>query len=307
MHFNSHLIELEKLKELGFTINPLNKTCNGLEEVWSEFKKLDSSRNSLNYPIDGLVVKIDDNNLSQKLGVIGKTPRAWCAIKFEAVEVTSKLLSLTYQVGRTGKITPVANLEPTLLMGTTIKRATLHNIKEVTDYNLHVGDTLIIRKAGDIIPEIVSVIKNLRTNSNPKCVIPTVCPSCNSNLVSSKTQIDLFCPNKQNCPEQLKLGLSYFAKRSIANIDGLSEKTINKLTNLYGSLNIGDLYSLDYSRLCDLEGFGDKSIDNLKSSIDKSRQIEDYKFLAGIGIDGIGLESAKLICALMQKKFTPNL
>jgi DNA ligase (NAD+) len=157
--FKKHIQELEYLQKLGFPTNPLNRQVNGILQAWEYAKELEQKRDKLPYQIDGVVVKIDDNQVQEKLGVVGKTPRGWCAIKFAAEEVATKLTGITWQVGRTGKLTPVAELEPVLLQGTTVKRASLHNYKEVNESGIAIGDMLIIRKAGDIIPEVVKIIK----------------------------------------------------------------------------------------------------------------------------------------------------
>jgi DNA ligase (NAD+) len=155
----THQHELDFLTQLGFQVNPLNQSVTDLESAWQIAQKIIETREQLNYPIDGLVVKIDNNKLYELLGVVGKTPRTWCAIKFPADEVTTKVLGITWQVGRSGRITPVAELEPVELNGTTVKRASLHNYKEVLELGLEIGDLVVIRKAGDIIPEVLSVVK----------------------------------------------------------------------------------------------------------------------------------------------------
>jgi DNA ligase (NAD+) len=157
--FTTHQDELDFLTKNGFTVNPLNKPVNKLVQAWAYADQISIERANLNYPIDGLVVKMNYNYLHVVLGVVGKTPRGWCAIKFAPEEVVTKVLGITWQVGRTGKLTPVAELEPIELMGTVVKRATLHNYKEVQEKNLEMGDMVVIRKAGDIIPEVVKVIK----------------------------------------------------------------------------------------------------------------------------------------------------
>ncbi len=159
MTFSTHQDELDFLARLGFPVNPLNDYVNDIHSAWSISQKIIETRNGLNYPIDGLVVKINNNEIYEKLGVVGKTPRTWCAIKFPADEVTTKVLGITWQVGRSGRVTPVAELEPVQLNGTTVKRASLHNYKEVVELGLEIGDLVVIRKAGDIIPEVLSVVK----------------------------------------------------------------------------------------------------------------------------------------------------
>jgi DNA ligase (NAD+) len=159
MTFATHQDELDFLTSLGFPVNPLNDLVSDITSAWDISQKIIDTRSDLNYPIDGLVVKINDNEIHEKLGVVGKTPRTWCAIKFPADEVTTKVVGVTWQVGRSGRITPVAELEAVLLNGTIVKRATLHNYREVVELGLEVGDLVVIRKAGDIIPEVLSVIK----------------------------------------------------------------------------------------------------------------------------------------------------
>jgi DNA ligase (NAD+) len=295
MVLDLHSQELNELKNLGFNVNPLNSVANSLEQVWAYYQKIEKDRNNLNYPIDGLVVKANSNLLFKKLGVVGKTPRTWSALKFEAEEVVSRVIGLDYQVGRTGKITPVVNIEPVMIQGTTVKRASLHNIQELIGYDLHIKDTLIVRKAGDIIPEVVNILENLRVANEPRIPIVSNCPVCGTGLEKTKTEIDYFCPNKLDCKDQIKLRLAYYCSRSVANIDGLSDKTIEKLISILDIKDIADLYTLDYKTIEGLEGFGDKSIYNLKTQILKASNLLDYKFLTGLGIEGVGAENAKII------------
>ena len=305
-NFKSHVDELDFLTSLGFPINPFNKEAKNVDEILEKFNDLDKKRGNLPYPIDGLVVKLSDNTIASDLGVVGKTPRAWCAMKFAAEEASTRLLDIIWQVGRTGKLTPVACLEDTELAGTMVKRATLHNYKEVLEKGLHRLDTLIIRKAGDIIPEVVSVLTNLRhaTNSSDiagfdttgKSIAPTHCPSCETVLSVSDTGVDLICSNVLSCPDQVSGRLVYFCQRNMANIPGLSDKIIEKLIQHFGIHDIYDLYSLPWEEIEKLEGFGKKSVENLQKSIENSKHIQDYRFLAALGIDGLGPEVAKLIC-----------
>ncbi|GAB4146514.1 MAG: hypothetical protein OHK0017_07080 [Patescibacteria group bacterium] len=294
--FKFHQQELDFLKQQGFPINPFNTTAQNLDEVWEQAKKVENVRQSLPYPIDGLVVKLNDNETMQNLGVVGKTPRAWSAIKFAAEEVTTRLLNISWQVGRTGRVSPVADLEPVELAGTTVKRATLHNYKEVIETELHFHDTLVIRKAGDIIPEVLQVLTNLRVQEAELFVPPTECPACGVKLELSSTGVDLICLNTQNCKPQIVKRLAYFCQRNLGNITGLSEKQLEKFVDEFGIHDIADLYALPWEKIREMEGFGNKSVQNLQESVEKSKHILDYKFLAGLGIDGIGPEVAKLIC-----------
>jgi DNA ligase (NAD+) len=311
-NFQKHNEELDFLTQLGFATNPFNQKADTLEKVVEVFDKLHETREELPYPIDGLVVKLIDNSVSSQLGVVGKTPRAWCAMKFAAEEVSTQLLDVTWQVGRTGKITPVATLEDTELAGTIVKRATLHNYKEVLEKELYHQDTLIIRKAGDIIPEVVQVLVNLRKqisgfdhpsfSPSGKVLPPTKCPSCQSHLDVSSTGVDLFCPNVESCPAQVEGRLVYYCQRNMANIPGLSDKIVAKFIDLYDVHDVYDLYRLPWNEIKTVEGFGEKSVDNLSRAVENSKTIQDYKFLAALGIDGVGPEVAKLICEKINEK-----
>ncbi|MEM1312342.1 MAG: helix-hairpin-helix domain-containing protein [Patescibacteria group bacterium] len=299
MTFDTHQEELDFLDSMGFSTNPFNKIANSIDQAWEISQELSKNKQDLNYPIDGLVIKLNNNHLVEELGVVGKTPRGWCAVKFKAEEVTTKIVGVSWYVGRTGRITPVADLEPVELAGTTVKRASLHNYKDFTEKNLHPGDTLVIRKAGDIIPEVVQVLTNLQ-QSTSTFIAPSNCPCCHSELVFSETNVDLICKNP-DCPDQVVLRLAYFAQRNIANITGLSEKLIRKFVEKFGVKDIPDLYDLPYQQIQELEGFGQKSVENLANSIEKSKLIPDYKFLAGLGLEGVGPEVAKLICAQIDQ------
>lgn len=292
--FTTHQQKLDYLKKLNFPVNPLNSSANSVKEVFLESEKLNQKKESLKYPIDGLVVKLNDNSLVKTLGVVGKTNRGWAAIKFPARETTTKLLDITWQVGRTGRLTPVAELEPVELEGSIVKRATLHNYQEFLNKDLKKNDMLVIRKAGDIIPEVVKVLKNLR-QSQEGFLTPKKCPCCQTETVFSKTKIDLYCPNTENCPDQVLGRLSYFSQRSIADINGLSKQNLKKFIELFKIKDIPDLYKLPYTKIFEMEGFGEKSVKNLQNSIQKSKKIPAEKFLAGLGIEGVGVEVAKLI------------
>lgn len=303
-NFKTHQDEIVFLKSLGFLTNPDNKKLSSLKEVWDFSDSLYKNKENLAYQIDGLVVKLNRNDLVNKADVVGKTPRAWCAIKFPADEVTTKIKNITWQVGRTGKITPVAELEAVSLAGSVVRRAALHNYKEVLERDYHYFDTIVIRKAGDIIPEVVEILKNLREEDSKKLTIINNCPSCDTSLKFSETGIDLICPNREKCHEQIVLRLSYFASKQISNIDGLSKKNIQRLVQEFGIFDIPDLYKLDYNKTSVLEGFGSKSVENLQQSIQISRKIPAHKFLAGLGVDGFGLEVSRLIAdKMLHKKF----
>jgi DNA ligase (NAD+) len=302
----THEAELDKLQELGFPINPLNQKIEGVEGVWGFYEKLESEVSGLNYPIDGLVVKHNDNDLVDSLGIVGKTPRGWCALKFAAEEVTTKLIDIAWQVGRTGKITPVAELEPVEIVGTTVRRATLHNYQEFVDKDLRKGDLLVIRKAGEIIPEVVKVVLHNERDDGEKMSAPKDCPSCSTELVASSTGIDLYCPNEVDCKAKIIGRLSYYAQRSLGNITGLSEKQIEKFYEEFGIKDIPDLFDLPYHKIFELEGYKAKSVENLKKSVEDAQEIVDYKFLAGLGVEGVGPEVAKLILEVVGSSDTED-
>jgi DNA ligase (NAD+) len=310
-NFVSHEDELKFLSDQGFPINPFNQKKDSIDNIIKSFEDLGEARNTLPYPIDGLVLKLYNNAISSRLGVVGKTPRSWCAMKFAAEEATTRLLDVIWQVGRTGKLTPVACLDDTELAGTIVKRATLHSYKEVVEKDLYYKDTLVIRKAGDIIPEVVQVIRNIRSvqdglkhnhfDTNGRVSIPSLCPSCKSMLILTDTNVDLYCPNVESCHDQVAGRLAYYCQRNMANITGLSDKIIEKFIEKFKIHDIYDLYRLPWDEIRVLEGFGEKSVENLSKSVVNSKTILDYKFLSALGIDGIGPEVAKLICEKLNE------
>lgn len=292
--YTNHSEELQRLHELGFTINPLNQRFLRLEDAWKYAESIHTTKDTLPYMIDGVVVKLEDYRLAHLSGVIGKTPRAWAAIKFAGDDVTTHIQDIIWQVGKTGRVTPVAVLEPVILAGSVVKRATLHNYKEILDSNIHLQDMVVVHKAGDIIPEVKQILTNLRLVGANLPVIPSVCPVCSTRLIISKTEVDLLCPNPA-CPAQVKGRLEYYTSRGIANIVGLSDKSIEKFIELYGIADIADLYNLPYDKIQELEGYGPKSVENLRTSIEAAQQIPLAKFFAGLGIDGVGPEIARKI------------
>lgn len=290
-----HTQTLRLLKSLGFATNPYNHLARDTNDVWEIFENLNTQRDSLKYQIDGLVVKLNDYEITDSAGVVGKTQRARSALKFGATETNSKLQNVVWQVGRTGKLTPVAEFDPVFLAGSTVSRATFHNYKEILNSQICYGDILTVRKAGDIIPEVVHVLTNLR-GDNPKPVeIPQACPSCETKLKITSTGVDLYCPNTDSCKAQIIGRLSYFTQRSNANVAGLSEKTIKAFVENYGVKEFCDLYDLPFEKITVLDGYGEKSVENLKKSLENSKNIDDFRLLSGFGVDGVGPEISKLI------------
>lgn len=288
--------ELKTLEEYGFLVNQDRKVCNSLEEIQKFYDKWVDKRHNENYGIDGLVIKINEKSIWDILGYTAKSPRAGIAYKFPAEEVATKLLSITVQVGRTGAITPVAELAPVLLAGSTVKRATLHNADEIKRLDVRVGDTVALRKAGDVIPEIFDVFKDLRPHGAKEFTMPTKCPSCGSTLekisVGKEKSVALYCRNKE-CPAQHLEGLIHFVSKKGMNIEGLGEKIIETFHDLGLITDFVSIFKLKKEDIEGLEGFGEKSAENIISSIDSARNVPLHRFIYSLGIRHVGEQTAK--------------
>ncbi len=286
------------LKSLGFKVNPNHKLCFSIEEVIDFCKEWEEKRETLPYDIDGVVVKVNDLGQQEILGNVAKFPRWATAFKFESKKAKTKLKAITLQVGRLGTITPVAELEPVFLAGTTVSRATLHNFEEIQRKDIRIGDTVIIEKGGDIIPKIVEVVLDERTSKTIPFEIPDKCPVCGTKLYNPTGEVAYYCPNS-DCLEQVKQRLVHFASRGAMDIEGLGEAVIDKFVNL-GFLNSpADIYRLKErkSELIKLEGFGEKSINNLLQAIENSKNRPFERVLFAIGIRHVGASVAKDIVA----------
>lgn len=291
--------ELEFLKENNFLVNPYSKHCRNLEEVKKMYEEWKEKRNFEEYGVDGLVVKINEKDVFDKLGFTAKSPRGGIAYKFPAEEVSTTVLDITVQIGRTGVATPVAELREVLVYGSHVKRATLHNIDEIERLDVRVNDTVIIRKAGDVIPEIVSVIKELRPKNSKKFVMPKNCPVCGSILVREENKVNktgfstgLFCKN-ENCEAKHREYFTYFVSKKAFNIEGMGEKIIDEFYDLGLIRSVLDIFKLKKDDIEGLEGFGEKSAENLISSIEKSKNIPLHKFIYALGIRQVGEVAAK--------------
>ena len=288
--------ELELLSKFGFLVNKDRKVCKNLKEAQNFYEKWIEKRHTEDYGIDGLVIKINERYLWDELGHTAKCPRGGIAYKFPSEVVATKLLSITVQVGRTGAITPVAELSPVLLAGSTVSRATLHNSDEIKRLDVMVGDTVSLRKAGDVIPEIFDVIRDLRPKNAKAFVMPTNCPSCDSKL--SRTQIGkelsaaLYCLNK-SCPAQHLEGLIHFVSKKGMNIDGLGERIIETFHDIGLITDSSSIYKLKKEDIEGLEGFGEKSAINIIASIENSRTVPLHRFLYSLGIRHVGEQTAK--------------
>lgn len=294
----THMEALEFMKELGFKVNPNNRLVNNISEVLQFIEEKTKTREEIPYDIDGIVIKV--NNLSDqlRLGFTAKYPKWATAYKFPAEEVLTKLQDIIFTVGRTGQITPNAVLDPVIVMGSTISRATLHNEDYVREKDLKIGDIVSIRKAGDVIPEVVEVKKERRTGKEKDFVMITNCPICHSLLVKKKEQVDYFCPN-EHCPSRKIESLIHFASRDAMNIEGLGEKVMEDFFNFGFIQEIPDIYLLQSHRedLTRLEGYGDKSITKLLEAVEKSKKNSLEKLIFGLGISHVGSKTAKILAS----------
>ncbi|MCX6756731.1 MAG: NAD-dependent DNA ligase LigA [Candidatus Nomurabacteria bacterium] len=288
--------ELELLSKFGFLVNKDRKVCKNLKEAQTFYEKWIEKRHTQDYGIDGLVIKINERKLWDELGYTAKSPRGGIAYKFPAEVVATKLLDITVQVGRTGAITPVAELAPVLLAGSTVSRATLHNEDEIKRLDVRVGDTVSLRKAGDVIPEIFDVFKELRPKNAKTFVMPTNCPSCDSKLsriqIGKELSAALYCLNKL-CPAQHLEGLIHFVSKKGMNIDGLGERIIETFHDIGLITDVSSIYKLKKEDIEGLEGFGEKSASNIIASIENSRIVPLHRFLYSLGIRHVGEQTAK--------------
>ena len=288
---------LLQLKEKGFKVNPLYRHCKDIEEVISYIEEMGNLRPNLEYDIDGIVIKVNEIELHDIIGETVKYPKWAIAYKYPPEEVSTELLDITYQVGRTGVITPVANFKPVFVAGSLISKATLHNEDYIHQKDIHVGDVVIIHKAGDVIPEVVKPILEKRKDNFTPFKMITNCPCCNSELRRENGEADYYCTNP-NCPEKLINGLIHFASKPAYNIDTLGDKLVEQLYNLGFIKSIPDIFKLKdrYNELINLPGLGVKSIDNLLAAIENSKKNNLDQLLFGLGIRHCGAKVSKLIC-----------
>lgn len=293
---HTHSEAIEYMKKLGFKTNPNNRLVNSVDEVLQFIKEKGELRPNLPYDIDGVVIKVNNINEQQKLGFTAKYPKWATAYKFPAEEVLTKLNDIIFTVGRTGQITPNAVLDPVILAGSTISRATLHNEDYVIEKELKIGDVVSIRKAGDVIPEVVEVKKERRTGKEKDFVMIKNCPMCDTTLVKREGQVDYYCPN-DHCPARKIEGLIHFVSRDAMNIDGLGDRIIEDFYNFHFIGNLADIYSLKNHEqdLIRLEGFGNKSVTNLLEAIEESKSNSLERLIFGLGIPHVGLKTAKIL------------
>ena len=287
---------LELLKDCGLPVSSNNKLCKDINEVMDYINYWTKERPNLPYPIDGIVIKVNDIKSQKLLGNTAKYPKWAVAYKFPAEEVVTRLDDIICTVGRTGQITPNAVLEPIKVAGSTIRRATLHNKDYIKEKDLRIGDYVVIRKAGDVIPEVVRPVIDRRCGNEIIYQMIDKCPICNTTLIESTSKIDMICPNI-NCSARNVNALIHFISRDAMNIDGLGDNTMEDFYNMGFVKKIPDIYKLKNRKeeLIELEGFGNKSIENLMISIEVSKKSSLEKLLNGLGIPGIGLKTAKLL------------
>ena len=292
--FNSHFEELEYLDKLGFNVNPVRIPCHNMQEVKKAIEKIGEDRENLSFGIDGAVVKIDNLKFREILGTTAKTPRWAIAYKYPPEKKETILKDIICQVGRTGVITPMAVLEPVKVAGSTISKTTLHNEDFIKEKDLKIGDTVVIQKAGDVIPEIVEVKKEKRTGNEKEFEMPKQCPVCGAKTVREEGEAAIRCTGIE-CPAKLFRNLVHFVSREAMNIDGLGENIIQQLLDKKLIENIADIYTLTFEEIASLKKNGKKFAQNLIDSINKSKENDLYHLLTALGIRHVGVKASKLL------------
>lgn len=312
LNFQTHHQSLVKAKEWGFQVSPTYQLCKNIEEVFEYINYWEKARDNLSFEIDGIVIKVNRYDQQKELGFTAKSPRWAIAYKFKAAEVETELISVAYQVGRTGAITPVANLAPVLLAGTTVKRASLHNADQIEKLDLHEHDVVKVEKGGEIIPKITGVNLEKRKPGSGKIQYITHCPVCEAILVRKEGEAQHYCTNEDACPPQIVGKMQHFTSRKAMNIDSLGDETIEQLFNAGLLTGIADIYRLKDKelQLLQLERFASKSVFNLIQGIEKSKENPFEKVLFGLGIRYVGETVAKKLAyafrnidAIMQANF----
>ena len=305
MIFKSQIFFLEKLNEWGFQTNPLSKIAQNIKEIENQHKKIDQLRSALDYDIDGLVFKVNDISLQKRLGNTSNSPRWAIAYKFSSEKATTLIKDITIQVGRTGAITPVARVEPVTVGGVVVSNATLHNEDEIIRKDIRVGDTILIQRAGDVIPQVISVDLSKRKKGSQKFQFPKKC-LCGAETIkeisksTKKEDAVRRCVKGYECNYTAKEKLKHVVSKEAFNIDGLGKKVIDHFWNLKFIKQPSDIFNLNYDKIKTLEGWGELSITNLRKAIDKSRNISFEKFIFSIGIRHIGQENAKIIASYFK-------
>ncbi|MDR0737874.1 MAG: NAD-dependent DNA ligase LigA, partial [Prevotellaceae bacterium] len=293
--FRTHYESLQAAKEWGFQISGHIRLCNSMQEVLAFIHHWDTARKALPYATDGVVIKVNDYAQQRRLGMTAKSPRWATAFKFKAEQAVTRLLSVDFQVGRTGAITPVANLDPVLLAGTTVKRASLHNADQIALLDIRLGDTVIIEKGGEIIPKVVDVDCSQRAAGSLPFEYITQCPACGAALKRDEGEAKHYCPNDTGCPPQIIGRIEHFITRKAMNIEGLGAETVELLYHKGLVHHVADLYHLHKEQLLPLERMGEKSVDNLLKGIEQSKKTPFPRVLFALGIRYVGETTAKKI------------
>ncbi len=289
---NTHYARLQWLKSIGIPVNPEIRLCNGTNEVLDFYRDIQNKRSSLGYDIDGTVLKINDIALQNELGFISKAPRWAIAYKFPAQEQLTVLNDVEFQVGRTGAITPVAKLEPVFIAGVTVSNATLHNGDEIERLNIAIGDTVVIRRAGDVIPQIIGVLHERRPDNAKPIIFPTNCPVCDSQIIRIEGEAVARCTGGLFCAAQRKEALKHFVSRKAMDIDGVGGKLIEQLVDRELIHTPADLFKLDLTTLTRLERMGAKSAENALNSLEKAKSTTLARFIFALGIREVGEATA---------------
>lgn len=297
---NNQYDALQQFKKWGLPVSDKVKLCHGINDVIDYFNHIAALRESLGFDIDGVVIKVNDFALQQKLGFLAKSPRFATAYKFPAQEQITTLNNVDFQVGRTGVITPVARLEPVLVSGVTVSNATLHNFDEIARLDVRIGDSVVVRRAGDVIPKITSVIQDRRPHDAKPIVIPTHCPVCHSLLLHDKEGVSLRCSGGYLCSAQRIESIIHFVSRRAMNIDGLGSQIIHKLVTENIIKTPADIYHLKHDALANLDKLGDKSAQNLLDAIEKSKQTTLARLIFALGIRDVGEVTARELAQHFQ-------
>ena len=293
--FTSHYESLLYLEKLGFNVNPVKILCNNIDEAIKAIEKIGKDREKISFGIDGAVVKVDNLELREKLGTTYKTPKWAVAYKYPPEKKETKLKDIVCQVGRTGAITPMAILEPVVVAGSRISKTTLHNEDYIRERDIKIGDTVIIQKAGDVIPEVIGVNKKKRTGEEKDFEMPTVCPVCGAQAVREEGEAAWYC-NGIECPAKLYRGIIHFASREAMDINGLGEAIIEELINRGLISNITDIYKLTFEDIASLKKNGKKFAQNLIDAIEESKHRDLYRLVNALGIRHVGVKLAKTLC-----------
>ena len=298
--YETHSRFLEAIRQMGLPVNPFTRTFDNLKDVWAYIEEFDQKRSDLPYATDGMVIKVDRVDQQNKIGVTSKAPR-WCiAYKYPAEQAVTRLLDVEWQVGKTGKLTPRATMEPVNVARTTVQHATLHNLDEIQRKDIRIGDTVVIEKAGEIIPQVVEVVKDKRPKDSQPIEPPAKCPSCRGPIVQVEDEVAHRCINPE-CPAQFREKLIWFAARGQMDIDGLGEKAVHQLADAGVLETFGDIFLLKdrQEQLLQLERMGRKKIENLLAGIEQAKQRGLARVLAGLGIRHVGAQAARVLAEHM--------